>query len=318
MAEAARPEVVMRARPAVRFAPSPNGYLHLGHAFSALFTAEVARVLDARLVLRIEDIDRVRARPHFVSQLLDDLDWLGLTFEEPVRRQSEHIPDYAAALGRLDALGVVYASRASRGEIARFVARREAAGTPWPRDPDGAPLFPGIGRVAMEEAGEKRDHAVRIDMAAAIAALKGPVGFTEIGPERGSTVPIVAEPGKWGDVIVARRDIATSYHLSVVVDDAVQGISHVTRGMDLFEATHLHRLLQELLGLPAPVYCHHPLVRDAAGRKLAKTLASVSLKSLRAEGATRADIVAATGIAKWRPWCRRQLCELVSRTLPNN
>lgn len=301
-------------RPAVRFAPSPNGLLHLGHAFSALFADGVARALSARFIVRIEDIDSARARPYFIDQILDDLAWLGLEWDEPVRRQSAHMDDYARALDRLGSMDLLYASSASRGDVAHFVAAREAEGAAWPRDPDGAPLFPGIGRTGSSDGGA---GALRIDMAKALGSVAAcGLCFTEIGPERASLRPVPADPGKWGDAILARRDIATSYHLSVVVDDAIQAITHVTRGMDLYEATHLHRLLQALLGLPAPVYCHHRLITDAAGRKLAKTRASVSLKALREGGATAADIRAATGIDRWSPWFERLAGEKVSRTFP--
>ncbi len=299
----------------VRFAPSPNGYLHLGHAFSALFSAEFARAIGARFILRIEDIDMTRTRAQLVTQIFDDLAWLGLEWEEPVRRQSEHMADYAQALDRLQAQGLVYATRASRREISDFVAAREAEGSVWPRDPEGAPLFPGIGRT---ESNELSDTAVRIDMNKALAAVDATRHhFTEIGPERGGPEPVAADLAKWGDVVLARRDIATSYHLSVVVDDALQGITHVTRGMDLFEASHVHRLLQELLELPVPVYCHHPLIEDATGRKLAKNRASISLRKLRQDGATQADIRTECNFDRWRAWIERMERDMVSRNFPD-
>ena len=299
----------------MRFAPSPNGYLHLGHAFSALFAAEFAKTIGARFLLRIEDIDTTRSRAKFVDQILDDLAWLGLEWEEPVRRQSEHIADYDQAFTRLKERGLVYATRASRREIAEHVAVREKEGKTWPRDPDGAPLFPGIGRIKGHDV---RDAAWRLDMNAALAAAgRRSLSFAEIGPERGGPQPILADPGKWGDVVLARRDIGTSYHLSVVVDDALQGITHVTRGMDLFEATHVHRLLQELLSLPVPVYCHHPLVEDASGRKLAKNRASMSLRQLRLEGVTPAQIRTECGFDRWSEWLKQRGGDLVSRTFPD-
>lgn len=315
MADRQPREVPVMRKPAVRFAPSPNGYLHLGHAFSALFAAEFARVIDARFILRIEDIDTTRTRPQFVAQILDDLAWLGLEWEEPVRRQSAHMADYWQALEQLKERGLVYATRASRREIADFVAARDADGSVWPRDPEGAPLFPGMGRV---EPNHLSGAAIRIDMKKALAEVEGRrLSFIEIGPERGMKTPVPADPGKWGDVVLARRDIATSYHLSVVVDDALQGITHVTRGMDLFQATHVHRLLQKLLEKPTPIYCHHPLIEDAYGRKLAKTRASISLRELRQKGASAEDIRTECGIDGWRAWLERQDRDMVSRTFPD-
>lgn len=285
-----------QAAAVVRFAPSPNGRLHLGHAYSALYSDEVARRLGARFLLRIEDIDLLRTREAYVDGILEDLAWLGLVWEQPVRRQSQHYADYAAALDRLKEMGVAYPCFATRRDIADAVA----ADPGHARDPDGAPVYPGLSKGLDRREVERRlaagvSHAWRLDMAAAAALAQrkagGPLRFTECaaGPD-GETGVLPVEPGLWGDVVVARKDIQTSYHLAVVVDDALQGVSHVTRGQDLFHATHIHRVLQVLLDLPEPVYHHHRLIRDEAQRKLSKSAGDTSLKSLREAGASAQDI----------------------------
>ena len=286
--------------PIFRFAPSPNGYLHLGHALSAVLNFDMAQRTGGRLLLRIEDIDAARCRPEYETAIYRDLAWLGLTWEQPVLRQSAHFDVYEAALGRLDTMGLIYPCFESRAEIARQVADRERAG-PWPRDPDGVPFYPGHAKGLP--AGERRRRqnagdpfALRLDMAAATArayARSGgaPLTWTEIGAgPGGETGAIVGDPAAWGDVVLARKDVPTSYHLSAVVDDARQGVTHVVRGQDLFHATGLHRLLQGLLGLPHPVYHHHRLVRDAEGHKLSKSTRATGLRELRASGATPSDI----------------------------
>lgn len=286
--------------PVFRFAPSPNGYLHLGHALSALINFDMARAAGGRLLLRIEDIDRARCRPEYEAAIYEDLAWLGIAWEEPVRRQSEHLADYRASLARLEAQGLVYASFESRAEIVALIAAREASGT-WPRDPDGAPLYPGTGRMVSPaehwrriDAGEH--HALRLDMAAALARV-GALTWTETGSgPNGETATVVALPSAWGDVVLARKETPTSYHLSVVVDDALQGVTHVVRGQDLFWSTRLHRLLQALLELPPPVYHHHRLLLDADGRKLSKSSRATALRSLREAGATPADIRRMVGL----------------------
>ncbi|EJN13283.1 glutamyl- or glutaminyl-tRNA synthetase [Bradyrhizobium sp. YR681] len=280
--------------PVFRFAPSPNGHLHLGHAYSALLNADRAQQTGGRLLLRIEDIDATRCRPEFETAIYEDLAWLGIGWETPVRRQSEHLSDYRAALENLSALGLVYPAFESRAEIARLVAAREADG-PWPRDPDGAPLYPGDARSLS--AGERdrlvasgAPYALRLDMAAACRRASG-LSWHELGegPEsEHGTVP--ARPESWGDVVLARKETPTSYHLSVVVDDALQGASEVVRGQDLFHATSVHRLLQALLGLPEPAYRHHALIRDGEGRKLSKSSRSTGLRELRAAGTSPAGI----------------------------
>ena len=276
--------------PVFRFAPSPNGFLHLGHARSALLNFESARQSGGRFLLRIEDIDATRCRPEFEAAICEDLAWLGIAWETPVRRQSEHLADYRAALDRLSALGLLYPSFESRAGIARLVAEREAAGV-WPRDPDGAPLYPGAARSLSTDERERllrsgAPYALRLDMAAAMR-LAGDLWWTErgAGPD-GETGEIVARPDVWGDVILARKETPTSYHLSVVIDDALQGVTEVVRGHDLFWSTGVHRLLQKILGLPEPVYRHHDLIRDDAGAKLSKSSKATGLRELRAAGAT--------------------------------
>ncbi|WFU73456.1 tRNA glutamyl-Q(34) synthetase GluQRS [Bradyrhizobium sp. CB2312] len=287
-------------QPVFRFAPSPNGLLHLGHAYSALLNFDRARETGGRLLLRIEDIDATRCRPEFEAAIYEDLAWLGISWETPVRRQSEHLADYRAALDKLTALGLVYPAFESRAEIARLVAAREASG-PWPRDPDGAPLYPGDAkslsadeRTRLIAAGVP--YALRLDMAAARHRVAG-LSWNELGEGPGDERDIVpARPEAWGDVILARKETPTSYHLSVVVDDALQGVSEVVRGQDLFNATSVHRLLQLLLGLPEPVYRHHGLIRDGEGRKLSKSDRSTGLRELRAAGMTPAGIRQLVGL----------------------
>ncbi|AMA55660.1 tRNA glutamyl-Q(34) synthetase GluQRS [Bradyrhizobium sp. CCGE-LA001] len=286
--------------PVFRFAPSPNGFLHLGHAYSALLNFERARESGGRLLLRIEDIDVTRCRPEYDGAIYEDLAWLGIAWETPVRRQSEHLADYRAALDELSALGLVYPAFESRAEIAKLVAAREADG-PWPRDPDGAPLYPGDARSLSADERSRliasgAPYALRLDIAAACRRAAG-LTWNELGEgpdaEHG-TVP--ARPEAWGDVILARKEIPTSYHLSVAVDDALQGVSEIVRGQDLFHATAVHRLLQTLLGLPEPAYRHHRLMRDGDGRKLSKSSRSTGLRELRAAGVTPAGIRQLVGL----------------------
>ncbi|TFV36008.1 tRNA glutamyl-Q(34) synthetase GluQRS [Bradyrhizobium frederickii] len=288
------------APPVFRFAPSPNGFLHLGHAFSALLNFDRARKTGGRLLLRIEDIDATRCRPEYEAATYEDLAWLGIDWETPVRRQSEHLADYRAALDRLSALGLVYPAFESRTEIARLVAAREANG-PWPRDPDGAPLYPGEAKSLPAPERDRllasgRPYALRLDMIAACRHVTG-LTWNELGegPD-GERCTVPARPQAWGDVILARKETLTSYHLSVVVDDAIQGVSEIVRGQDLFHATAVHRLLQVLLGLPEPAYRHHRLICDDEGRKLSKSSRSTGLRALRAAGITPASIRQLVGL----------------------
>ena len=286
--------------PVFRFAPSPNGYLHLGHAFSALLNFDLARASGGRLLLRIEDIDPTRCRAEYEEAIYQDLAWLGISWEAPVRRQSEHLGAYCKALDKLAAQGLIYPGFESRADIAKLVRQREAEG-PWPRDPDGAPLYPGEAKLLSEDARAGLvesgvPYALRLDMSAAIARA-GELSWAECGEgPNGETGRLVAAPQVWGDVVLARKETPTSYHLSVVVDDALQGVTDVVRGADLFHATSVHRLLQRLLGLPEPVYRHHRLICDEAGHKLAKSTRSTALRELRAQGATAADIRTLIGL----------------------
>jgi glutamyl-Q tRNA(Asp) synthetase len=280
----------MSARPVLRFAPSPNGELHLGHALSAMVGFDMAQRLGGRFLLRIEDIDLARSRPELEAAIYEDLAWLGVTWEQPVRRQSEHLADYAADLARLEAAGLVYPCFCTRREIETALVA--------PHGPEGA-VYPGscrtLGdakRAARVAAG--RPFARRLDLTRALA-MAGPLTFVE----GGTRVPV--EPRRLqaevGDVVLARKDVPASYHLAVVHDDAWQGITTVIRGTDLAFATPLHRLLQAVLDLPVPEYCHHRLITDAAGRRFAKRDGAMTLRALRAAGTTPAEIRARIGLA---------------------
>ncbi len=289
----------IRQTPVLRFAPSPNGPLHLGHALSALLNADMADALRGRLLLRMEDIDVTRCTPEFEEAIYRDLAWLGLDWERPVRRQSEHFDDYRAALDVLIERGLAYPAFLTRGEVKARVAQAEAAGGSWPRDPDGAPHYPPNERDLCDSERRRRiaagdRHAYRLDMGKAVAECGGALSWTETGD--GETGEIVADPAAWGDVVLWRSDAPSSYHLSVTVDDARQGITHVVRGLDLFHATSVHRLLQQLLDLPAPVYRHHRLILGADGRKLSKSEGDTGLSVLRRQGLTSADIRRRVGL----------------------
>ena len=283
--------------PVLRFAPSPNGYLHIGHAYSALVNQRLAAALGGRLLLRIEDIDTGRCRPEYERAIYEDLEWLGVTWEKPPRRQSERFSCYARALERLREEGLAYPCFCSRGELARATAERPN----WPRDPDGVPLYDGACK-RMSDAERARRLAsgqtatLRIDMAEAVSRLRGPLAWREYG-EGATARDVAAEPAQWGDTIIGRRDVPASYHIAVVVDDADQGVTDVARGMDLFQATSLHRLLQELLELPAPRYRHHELLRDERGAKLSKSARAKSLRAWRDEGLTAAEARRRLGFA---------------------
>jgi glutamyl-Q tRNA(Asp) synthetase len=267
-----------------RFAPSPTGELHLGHAYSALFAARAAEQADGRFLVRMEDIDPGRCRPQFEAAILADLDWLGLGFPRPVRRQSEHLDDYRAALARLEEMGLLYPCFCTRKDIADEIARAGHA----PHGPDG-PLYPGLCRhrpagqaAARKDAGEA--FALRLDMDKA-RALAGPLTWRD----RDAGL-VAAEPQQFGDVVLARKDTPTSYHLAVTVDDALQGVTLVTRGLDLFHASHVHRLLQALLGLPEPEYHHHRLLTDETGRRFAKRDKALTLRALREAGKSAQEV----------------------------
>lgn len=283
--------------PIFRFAPSPNGFLHLGHAFSALLNFDLARVCSGRFVLRIEDIDPTRCRPEYETAIYEDLAWLGLSWATPVRRQSAHFDRYRAALTPLEAKGLLYPAFESRAELTALAAAR---GKDWPSDPDGSPLYPGdsaaipaVERARRITCGDPFVLRLAMDKALAMAlAAGGPLTFAELGRAQ----PVTAKPAAWGDVVLARKETPASYHLAVVIDDAEQGITHVVRGADLAAATDIHRLLQCLFQLPAPTYAHHRLILDESGRKLSKSTRATSLRSLRADGVTPDDVREMVGV----------------------
>jgi glutamyl-Q tRNA(Asp) synthetase len=283
-------------QPVFRFAPSPNGYLHLGHAYSAILNYDMARAADGRLLLRIEDIDPTRCRPEYEEAIRQDLEWLGILFERPVRRQSEYFSEYRAALEKLEQEGLLFTSYESRAEIAKLVAKR---GANWPRDPEGSPLYPGGAREMPKPERMRRlekgdPYALRLDLGAALKRMKAPLHWKETG--EGKPREVEAHPEKWGDVVLGRKETPASYHLACVLDDALQGITHIVRGMDLYESTSIHRLLQEILGLPAPSYHHHKLILDADGKKLAKRDPSTTLRDLRAQGWKVSDVRKRVGL----------------------
>lgn len=277
-----------------RFAPSPSGYLHLGHAYSALFAARQAGK-GGRFLLRIEDIDGARVRPEYEAAIFEDLTWLGLAWEQPLRRQSDWMPDYMDALGRLEARGLIYPCFCTRKEIAAEISRAAAA----PHGPAEG-VYPGTCRRLSASQREDRKaagalYALRLDIERALAEAEADHGgpLTWHDRARGAQV---CDPRPQGDVVLARKDVATSYHLSVVVDDAAQGVTLVTRGADLFDSSHVHRLLQQLLGLPVPDYHHHRLITDDNGERLAKRSDALALRALREAGRSPAEVIAMTGI----------------------
>ena len=269
-----------------RFAPSPTGLLHKGHAYSALKAYQAAQAGGGRFILRIEDIDTTRCKPEFTDAIFEDLAWLGIQWEEPVRAQSAHFDDYSATLDRLKAMGVVYPCFCTRKEIQAEIAKSPSA----PHGPDG-PIYPGTCRHRSMDKQEKRiaagqAHAWRLNLNATLDQI-GPVPFWH-DTIRGD---IQAKPEELGDIVLARKDTPTSYHLSVVHDDALQGITHVVRGEDLFHATHIHIVLQKLLGLPTPIYSHHGLLTDEQGKRFTKRDKSLTLRAIREAGVSSADLV---------------------------
>lgn len=287
----------MTRSPVLRFAPSPNGPLHLGHAFSALVCFDSAKQWGGKLLLRIEDIDIARCREEHVSGMLADLAWLGISWEGSVLRQSRHFDVYRAATRFLQGRGLLYPCFASRSEVLQ-AAEKDAL------DPDGVPLYPGLHKSLSkaeidDRVGEGQPFAMRLDMVRALNYAKQllgskPLTFTELS-EDGHPRTIKARPERWGDAVIVRKDVPASYHLAVVVDDARQGITHVTRGRDLLAATDLHRLLQVLLGLPEPLYYHHRLLTED-GRKLSKSAGDAGLSNLRARGVPPRDIRGLVGL----------------------
>lgn len=280
-----------------RFAPSPTGQLHLGHAYSALFAEAAARAGGGRFLLRIEDIDTSRARPEFEHAIFEDLAWLGLEWEEPVRRQSEHMDDFSEAIDRLQAMEVIYPCMCTRAEIREEIARSPSA----PHGPDG-PLYPGTCRRLSK--GERTMRladgaafALRLDAAKALQTLEGR-GDHHIAWNDSDAGEHAVDVALHGDIVIARKDTPTSYHLAVTVDDALQGVTLVTRGLDLMPATHIHRLLQALLELPVPRYHHHRLVTDDSGQRLATRDKALALRALRDRGVTPDDVRGMVGIAQ--------------------
>ncbi|NOX84267.1 MAG: tRNA glutamyl-Q(34) synthetase GluQRS [Alphaproteobacteria bacterium] len=283
-----------------RFAPSPTGLLHLGHAYSAWAAHDAARACGGKLILRIEDIDRTRCKPEFEQAIYEDLDWLGLTWETPVRRQSEHFEDYTEALETLRDKGVVYRCFKTRKDIADEIARAPHL---TPDGPEGA-QYVGAMLAALEERSllaEGAPFAWRLDTSRAAQIVKnvsGPLTFMEEGAgPKGQHGTITATPEIFGDPVIARKDLGTSYHLASVYDDALQGVTHIVRGEDLFPATHLHRLLQAVLDLPAPTYRHHRLITDEAGKRFAKRDHAVTIKALRESGETPASLRKRVGLS---------------------
>lgn len=280
----------MTRQTVTRFAPSPTGLLHLGHAFAAFAAWRAARLAGGRFLLRIEDIDAARCRPEFETAIREDLVWLGLNWDGPVRRQSEHLADYAAALATLDQAGLIYPCFCTRAEIKAEIARAGAA----PHLSAGAaePVYPGTCRALPAAARAERvakglPYALRLDVRAALART-GPLDWYDRTQGR-----IAARPERFGDIVIARKEMPTSYHLAATLDDHLQGVTLVTRGEDLFEATHVHRLLQALLGLDVPDYAHHRLITDAAGRRFAKRDKAATLAALRATGIAPGDLIRA-------------------------
>ncbi|MNH91283.1 Glutamate--tRNA ligase [compost metagenome] len=286
-------------KPVYRFAPSPNGFLHLGHALSAFLNHDMAKASGGRFLLRIEDIDQTRCTAEFEEMIYRDLAWLGLDWEMPVRRQSEHFDAYRDALDRLRGMGLVYPTFLTRGDVKAHVTAYEADGKNWPRDPDGSPLYPDDDRLRNEAErahliAKGIKHAWRMDVMKAMALVGKQLSWQETGTGHPETIP--ADPTIWGDVILSRSDAPSSYHLSVAIDDALQGITHVVRGADLYTATAIHRLLQELLCLPEPVYHHHQLIVGSDGRKLSKSEGSTGIAALRDEGLLPGDIRRIVGL----------------------
>lgn len=294
----------MVTRPVFRFAPSPNGALHLGHALSATLNFDLARRTGGRFLLRIEDIDVARCTPELEAAIYDDLAWLGLAWEEPVRRQSEHFADYEGVLKKLVRAELVYPAFMSRGEMRAYISEAGDHGRTWPRDPDGVPHYPPADRKLSQRERRRRidsgaPFAWRLDVGAALARIDQPLVWSEFPDESlAGASRVEARPQDWGDIVIARKDVPTSYHLSVVLDDAVQGVTHVVRGRDLFHATSVQRLLQELLGLPEPIYFHHRLMLGEDGRKLSKSSRDTGLGALRAQGVTQDEVRKMIGAAR--------------------
>ncbi len=292
------------SQPVFRFAPSPNGELHLGHARSALLNQKCAREAGGKLLLRIEDIDLERCTTVLEKQMLEDLEWLGFEWDGLIRRQSEHFDSYQEVLDNLEMEELVYPAVSSREEVRRKIVGFEEGGNIWPRDPDGVPHYPGEERMlnASQKQALKNKHGnfgLRLDMEGAKKHLSEIPGWQETGegPE-GQSGWIIEDPANWGDVVLGRKDVPTSYLLACVLDDALQGVTHIVRGQDLFHVTSVHRVLQELLGLPPPQYQHHALILGKDGRKLSKSSRDTSLRQLREVGLQPVDVARMAGVSE--------------------
>ena len=283
-----------------RFAPSPTGPLHLGHAYSALVAHQLATKMGGLFLLRIEDIDQTRARPIWEEQIFNDLSWLGLSWPEPVLRQSQNMQAYRTALDHLAGLGVLYPCTCTRRDIQQALSAPQEGHVPL-TGPDGL-IYPGTCRSKQLRQEVPENSVLRLNMCKAIELIREQNGsssicFSELSDDREVEVALMDLPETVGDIVLARRDFGTSYHLSVVVDDAAQDISHVVRGMDLFDATKIHVVLQSLLDLPTPAYLHHRLIRDDAGKRLAKRDDARALATYRDQGKTPRDIRRMLGFA---------------------
>lgn len=283
------------AQPIFRFAPSPTGYLHLGHAYAALYNQKICRMHNGKMLLRLENTDLSRCKPEFEDAIIEDLQWIGFEWEGEIRRQSDQFADYREVLTKLINEGFIYPSFMSRGEIRKFIKQLEASGKQWPRDPDGAPLYPGNERSDDKQSRYKRsqsteDFAWRLDNSAARNWLDD----NEVRQPDWQEMNLAddqfnyrSEPcdlSQWGDVVLARKNIPARYHLACVIDDGLQQITHVVRGKDIYHATAIHRALQEILNIAAPIYCHHILILDEEGRKLSKRDKDTSIRALRESG----------------------------------
>lgn len=280
----------------LRFAPSPNGRLHLGHAYSALVNQRIAKALGAKLFLRIEDTDLIRCTPVLEQRMLEDLDWLGFEWDGEPYRQSDHLEVYKDAIDQLRQADLIYPAFMSRKEVKSLIEAQTDKGLTWPSDPDGAPFYPEDDRlmddaVRQQYLNHARPHSLRLKMAEAVKLISGPLNWHECGegPE-GETETIMADPTIWGDIVLSGKDSPASYHLASVVDDALMGVTHVVRGRDLFWSTAAHRLLQEIFKYCVPEYLHHDLILDGDERKLSKSRDDTSLAELRAAGNTPGDI----------------------------
>ncbi|MFK7902839.1 MAG: tRNA glutamyl-Q(34) synthetase GluQRS [Nitratireductor sp.] len=289
-------------KPVFRFAPSPNGRLHLGHAFSALLNQEMAKQLNAKFLLRIEDTDLGRCTPVLEQRMLEDLQWLGIEWDEEPLRQSDNIKTYEEVIHTLQSEGLVYPAFMSRSQIKNYIGAQEENGIAWPRDPDGSPLYPDVDKNLSEDESEQRiangdQYALRLDMQKAMAFVGQEMHWVENfeGPKE-ETGTIKAKPKDWGDIILSRKDSPASYHLACVTDDAMQGITHVVRGRDLFWSTSVHLLLQALMGFPTPQYFHHDLILDENNRKLSKSNNDTSIAELRSAGTSQTDIKKMIGL----------------------